>query len=165
MKFKMGNKLSECYEDMKVAHNKARPCAFKEIMKEDITSQFCKALLPEIYVKCLNNFHLQGEDIAARYDKLINRLKDGNYVEVDKSSTEAAFSILKDSSKVSFDSMNYYLYDSGLANQGQGSGNRQQNHWNNNRNHNMSDQNPQGNRDNNSNQTKGIVNMEIIHKL
>ncbi len=165
MKFKIGNKLSEFYEDMKVAYNKARPCAVKEIMEEDISSQFCKALPPEMYVKCLNNFHLQGEEIAARYDKLISRLKEDNYVEVDKSSTEAAVSILKGSSKtpdkgvrkVSFNliQFNYYQYDSRPANQGQGSGNRQRNCWNNNGNHYSNDQSPHRSRDNNSNQNQG----------
>ncbi len=132
-------------------------------MEEDITSQFGKALPPEVYVKCLNNFHLQGEEIASRYDKLINHLKDDNYVEVDKSSTKAALSILKGTSKapnrgahkVTFDSMNYYQYDSRPANQGQDGGNRQWNCWNNNGNRNKNDQTPQGNRDNNSNQNQG----------
>ncbi len=77
MKFKTGNKLSEFYEDLKVAYTKARPRVPIEIMEEDITSQFCKTLLPpEVYVKCLNNFHLQGEEIASRYDELISHLKD-----------------------------------------------------------------------------------------
>ncbi len=163
MKFKTVNKLSEFYEDMKVVYNKTMALAVKEIMEEDITLQFCMALSPEVYVKCLNKFHLQGEEIAARYDKLISWLKDDNYVEVDKSSTEVALSILKGSSKVpdkgahkvSFNSMNYYQYDSRPANEGQCSGNRQRNHWNNNVNHNRSNQNPQGNRDNNSNQNQG----------
>ncbi len=95
MKFKTVNKLSQFYEDLKVAYTKARPQATKEIMEEDITSQVCKALPPEVYVKCLNNFHLQVEEIASRYDELISHLEDDNYVEVNKSSTEAALSILK----------------------------------------------------------------------
>ncbi len=53
MKFKTGNKLSEFYEDLTFAYTKARPHAPNEIMEEDITSQFCKALPPEVYVKCL----------------------------------------------------------------------------------------------------------------
>ncbi len=95
MKFKRGNKLSEFCEDMKVAYKKARPHVAKEIREEDITLQFCKAVPPEVYVKCLNKFHIQGEVIASRYDKVISRLKDDNYVEVDKSSTEAAFGICR----------------------------------------------------------------------
>ncbi len=46
MKFKTGNKLSEFYQDMIVEYNKAMPRAVKEIMEDDITSQFCKALPP-----------------------------------------------------------------------------------------------------------------------
>ncbi len=38
MMFKTDNKLSEFYEDLKVAYSKARPRAVKEIMQEDITS-------------------------------------------------------------------------------------------------------------------------------
>ncbi len=160
MKFKMGNKL---YEDMKVTYNNAWTLPVKEIMEEDITSQFCKDLPPELYLNCLNNFHLQGEAIAARCDDIVSRHKDNNYVKVDKTSTEAAFSILKGSSnvcdkgvcKVSFDSMNYYQYDSRPANKGQGISKRQRNHWNNNGNNNRSDQSLQGNRDNNSNQNQG----------
>ncbi len=44
-------------------------------MEEDNTSQFYKALPLEVYVKFLNNFHLQGKEIAARYEELICRLK------------------------------------------------------------------------------------------
>ncbi len=53
MKFKVGETLSEFYEDLKVAYMKARPSAPTLIMKEDIP--------PEVYAKCVSNFHLKGE--------------------------------------------------------------------------------------------------------
>ncbi len=75
MKFKLGNKLSEFYEDLKVAYMnlmKARPSASKVIMEEDITAQMCKAIPPEVYAKCVSNFHLKAEEIANRHDKMIS---------------------------------------------------------------------------------------------
>ncbi len=69
IKFKMGNKLSEFYEDMKVAYMKARPSASKVTMEEDITAQMCKSIPPEVYAKCFSNFHLKEEEIANRYDE------------------------------------------------------------------------------------------------
>ncbi len=40
MKLKNGNKLSEFYEDMKVAYNKARPHAVMEIVEDLTTTRF-----------------------------------------------------------------------------------------------------------------------------
>ncbi len=53
---------------------KARPSAYSTIMDEDVTAQLCKTIPPEMYAKCLSNFHLKGEDIASRYDELMSRL-------------------------------------------------------------------------------------------
>ncbi len=62
MKFKMGNKLSEFYEDLEVAYMKARPSVSKVIMEEDITAQMCKAIPLEVYAKCVSNFYLKAGD-------------------------------------------------------------------------------------------------------
>ncbi len=100
LKYKAGNKLNEFYEDLKTAYMKARPSAHSSIMEEDITAQLCKTIPPEVYTKCLSNFHLNGEDIAIRYDELMSRLKCDNYVKVKKEFAESAIAILKVNPKV-----------------------------------------------------------------
>ncbi len=52
-------------------------------MDEDVTTQLCKTVPPEVYPKCLSNFRLKGEYIASRYDERMSRLKCDNYVKVD----------------------------------------------------------------------------------
>ncbi len=59
-KYKTGNKLSEFYEDLKTAYMKARPSVHSTIMDEDVTAQLCKTIPPEVYAKCLSNFHLKS---------------------------------------------------------------------------------------------------------
>ncbi len=58
LEYKTGNKLSEFYEDMK-----PRPSVHSTIMEDYVTAQLCKTISPEVYAKCLSNFHLKGEDI------------------------------------------------------------------------------------------------------
>ncbi len=41
-------------------------------MEEDVIAQICKTIPPEVYPKCLRNFHLKGEEITSRCDKLIS---------------------------------------------------------------------------------------------
>ncbi len=79
LKYKIDNKLGEFYEDLKMAYMKTKPSAPSTIMEEDITAQLCKTIPPEVYAKCLSNFHLKGEEIASKYDELISRLKCDNY--------------------------------------------------------------------------------------
>ncbi len=76
---------------------KARPSAHSSIMDEDVTAQLCKSIPPEVYAKCLSNFHLMGKNITSRYDELMSRLKCDNCVEIEKDSAESAFTILKGS--------------------------------------------------------------------
>ncbi len=113
---------------------KASSSAHQSIMDEDVTAQLCKTIPPEVYVKCLSNFHLKGGDIASRYDELLSRIKCDNFVEVKKDSVENALTILKgnlkskpcgpDQKKVTFDHLNYYQYDTRPSNSGQVDGNR-----------------------------------------
>ncbi len=86
MKFKTGNKLSEFFEDLKVAYTKARPRASTEIMEEDIASQLCKAISHDVYTQCLSFIHLKSEEIANSYYEMISHLKCDNYFEVDRPS-------------------------------------------------------------------------------
>ncbi len=82
LKYKAGNKLSEFFEDLKTAYMKGRPSDHSPIMDEYFTAQLCKTIPPDVYAKCMSNFHLKGEDIASRYDELMSRLKCDNYVAV-----------------------------------------------------------------------------------
>ncbi len=168
-KYKTGNKLSEFYKDLKTAYMKARPSAHSTIMEEDVTAQLCKTIPPEVYAKCLSNFHLKDQNIACRYDELISRLKCDNYIkvnnEVDKESTESTLTILKGTpkvdpcgqaqKKVTFDHLNYYEYDTRPNNDGQANGNRNNRRSWNNRNRN-SDSSP--NRGDNSSSNQGNTN-------
>ncbi len=142
IKYTIGNKLSDFYDNLKTAYMKARPYADSSKMDEDGTAQLCKSIPPEVYAKCLSNFHLKGEDIASRYDELMSRLKCDNYVKVEKDSAKSAPTILKgnlkgdpsgpDQKKVTFDHLNYYQYDTRPSNNGQVDGNRNSRRpWNN----------------------------------
>ncbi len=145
---------------------KAIPSAHSTIMDEDVTAQLCNTIPPEVYAKCLSNFHLKGEDIASRYDELISRLKCDNYVEVEKDSPESAPTIMKGhlkvnpcrpaQKKVTFDHLNYYQYDTRPNNNGHNDGNRNNRRPWNNRNHN-SDSSP--NRGDNSSNNQGATNQ------
>ncbi len=134
-------------------------------MKEDITTQLCKAISPEVYTKSVCNFHLKCDEIANRYDEMISHFKCDNCVEVDRESTEAALSIGRGTSElqcnnedvpkgrahiVLLDPINYDQYDSRANSPDQvADNNRSQNYdrkWNQRGNNMTNDQNPQGNR-------------------
>ncbi len=48
LKYTIGNKLSDFYDDLKTSYMKARPSADSSVMDEDITAQLCKSIPPEV---------------------------------------------------------------------------------------------------------------------